>query len=127
MSTDKVIARIKKMMSMAKGTAVGGEAERETAMKMADVCPWRWSVAYSLANLYFCEYFSTQVPGKQRKNLHFVGLESNVQTAKEMTAYAIKSIYGQSVKTRKESGQTAAAAFETSFCNAAAAAIFTRR
>lgn len=142
---DKVIARVKKLINLANGNAAGGEHERETAMKMAlnilakhnlsmadlgqeemearineDIfhytCPWLRVVANAMAELFFCKFFYTKVPGKQKYRFTFVGLESNVQTAKGMTNYVIKSIRKGGAQVLKDIGPSA----ETSFVNAAA-------
>lgn len=142
---DKIVARVKKLINLANGTAAGGEHERETAMKMAlnilakhnlsmadlvqeeketrvneDIfhytCPWLRVVANAMAELFFCKFFFTKVPGKQKYRFTFVGLESNVQTAKEMTNYVIKSIRKGGAQVLKDLGPKA----ETSFVNAAA-------
>lgn len=80
-------------------------------------CPWRRVVAGAVAGLFFCKFFWTQVPNKQKYKFSFVGLESNAEAAKSMTEWLLKSIYKESMKRQKEQGQTVA--FGTSFRNAA--------
>jgi len=133
MSTDKVIDKVRKLMAVAHGTAEGGEHERDTALKMAlnllakhnlsmgDLAqptedrlagkdeyhstPWMRFVGHAIADLFFCSFFSSQVSGKNKRVYTFVGLEGNVATAREMTAYVIKSIQAESNKLAKAAGQ----------------------
>jgi hypothetical protein len=149
---DKVISKIQKLLSMANDDAIGGEHERDTAMKMAlnllakhnlsmsdletdkeerevdtleqYTCPWRRQVANAIAQMYFTAFFSTKINGKQKLKFNFIGLQSNCQTAKSMTEYVIKSLTKEVVKLRKELNESAS--FETSFFNGAAIKIVER-
>lgn len=150
----RVITKIQKLLNMANGTAEGGEEERDTAMRMAlnllakhnlsmsdtmvnvtkekretqdletYTCPWRRSVAGSIAKMFFSNFFYSPIPGKQKNKFTFVGLESNVITAKDMTDWIIKSVTKEVLAAKKRLGE--GAAFETSFLNAAAAVISRR-
>ena len=148
---DKVMGRIRKLMSLANGTAEGGEHERDTAMKMAlnllakhnlsmaDLSqpaekrmrdqaeyrsdPWVRIVGHALAELYFCGFFSTAYGSKRA--FTFVGLESNVATAKEMTDWVVKSIAAESRRLATERGEVTKT-FANSFRKGAASKISQR-
>lgn len=87
-------------------------------------CPWRRTLAHAIAALYFCRFFFQKIDGKQKYKFTFVGLESNVITAKEMTQYLIKSVYKESIRLRKEKNESVA--YETTFRNTAAERIAER-
>lgn len=151
--TQKVIAKIQKMLKHANDNAAGSEHERDNAMRMAlklmakynlsmadmDVSnkedrdqsemeqfpdPYRRAIAGSIAELFFCKFFYRKVPGKQKYTFHFVGLESNSITAMEMAKFVIQSVSDESNRAQKAAGQ--GAGFGTSFRNAAAARISQR-
>lgn len=133
---DKIISKVRKLLNTANGTAEGGEHERDTAMRMAlnllakhnlsmsdleeskqeDRCvdndstfhsaPWMRTVGYAMAELFFCAFYVTRIHGKNRLRFTFIGREGNVQTAKEMTTYLIKSVESESRKAQKQHGQT---------------------
>jgi len=128
----RVIDKVRKLMSMAKGNADGGEHERDTAMRMAlnllakhnlsmgdldqptearlagkdeyHSTPWMRVVGSALADLYFCSFFSSAISGKNKRIYTFVGLEGNVATAREMTNWVIKSIQAEATAQAKASG-----------------------
>lgn len=87
-------------------------------------CPWRRVIAQAVARMFFCQYFKTQVPNKQKYNYSFVGLESNAITAKEMVLFLMKSVNAESLRRQKE--QNEGVAFGTTFRNAAANRIAAR-
>lgn len=149
----KIKDKIQKLLNLANGNAAGGEHERDTAMKMAlkllakhnlDMAnfvqdqkqedrvsvqdtqyayPWMRTVANALAEMYFCKFFSTAIP--QYKRIYtFVGKESNVEMAKEMTRYVIKSIQREAARERKARNEREP--FENSFLNAAGVTLANR-
>ena len=118
---DKVLERVKKMLALG-NDAGATEGERETALRMAynllakynlslsdlpddqnnevrerqdtviSADRWARSLAYAVAKLFFCRYFYSRT-GTSGKDKHcFVGRQSNVNTARYMTEYLIKSI-----------------------------------
>lgn len=98
--------------------------KRQTATSEHHPCPWRRRVAGAIARMFFCEMFYTKVPGKQKYKYTFIGLESNVITAKEMTDWLIKSATQEMRKKQKE--HAGDHAFSTSFLNAAGVRIESR-
>jgi hypothetical protein len=150
---NKIIAKIQKLLNHAKDGAAGAEAERDTAMRMALKLmtkhnlsmdkvsienkedrdellleqfpdPYRTMIGHAIAELFFCKFFRTKVPGKQKYNFHFVGLESNAITAREMTLYAIKSVSDESNRAQRDAGGNAG--WGTTFRNGAALKISQR-
>lgn len=150
---DKIIDRIRKLLKHANDNASGAEAERDTAMRMAMKLlamhnlsmsqvemedkedrdqtfieefpdPFRRVVAEAIAKLFFCKFYSGQVPNKQKRYFYFVGLESNATTAAEMTSWLLKSIYSESQRAQKANGN--AHGFGTTFRNAVAIRISER-
>lgn len=151
---EKAIDKIRKLLSHANDNAAGSEHERDNAMRMAlkllakhnltmsDVavedkedresvtieqfpCPYRKVIAAAISELYFCKFFHEKVPNKQKFLFHFVGLESNIITTREMTLYLIKSILDESIKMYgRAPGQ--AQALATTFRNAASRRIMER-
>jgi len=147
-SNDKIIARIKKMMALAKD-AGASQGERDNAMRMAyntlakynldesDLTeeeareilgfmgpsgPWCRRVANSVAGLFFCNYYS-QRTGKKLTH-KFVGKNANALTAQLMTEYVIKSIEGEAGKiARKEKFDST---WKTNFAKGAASIIYDR-
>lgn len=118
---DKVLERVKKMLALG-NDAGATEGERETALRMAynllakynlslsdlpedqnnevrerqdtviSADRWARSLAHAVAKLFFCRYFY-QRTGTSGKDKHcFVGRQSNVNTARYMTEYLIKSV-----------------------------------
>ncbi len=118
---NKVLERIKKMIALGNDEGAT-EAERETALRMAyntlakynlslndlpedesnearerqDVVisadKWARSLAHATARLFFCSYFYIRT-GTAGKDKHcFVGRQSNVETARYMSEYLIKSV-----------------------------------
>jgi hypothetical protein len=151
---EKAIDKIRKLLSHANDNAAGSEHERDNAMRMAlkllakhnltmaDVaiedkedresitieqfpCPYRKVIAHAISQLYFSKFFHEKVPNKQKFLFHFVGLESNIMTTKEMTLYLIKSVLDESIKLYgRAPGQ--AQALATTFRNAASKRIAER-
>jgi hypothetical protein len=143
----KVIDRIRKMMAMATDER-GAENERETAMRMALKLlakhnltmqhleeeteergksvldgrnfPWERTVAFGLAQLYFCKYYFTTKGARCDHN--FIGLESNATTALEMSKFVIASVRreGSAYVSRGGPGS------HTDFSKGAAARIYAR-
>lgn len=150
-ANDKVIDKIKKLLNHANDNAAGSEHEREVAMKMAlkllakhnlemkDIQdadtkedrdevhyeefpdPFRKMIAGAIAELYFCKFYSVPVPGKQKRHFHFVGLESNCNTAMSVAQYVIKSVTREShVRGLQEATAEKRHGWGTSFRNTAA-------
>jgi len=86
--------------------------------------PFRRVIGSAVSRLFFCEFFSMHVPGKQKYKFHFVGLESNAQTALEMTKYLIASVSREGQRRRKELNESVG--WDTTFRNAAASQISKR-
>lgn len=80
--------------------SVGKDHKKEDRVKVKQEFRddgWAGIVANAIAKLYFCKVFKS--PGQNNKmNIHFIGLESNVATAREMAMYAIQSIAKESRK-----------------------------
>jgi hypothetical protein len=149
---EKAVNKIRKLLAHATDSAAGSEHERDNAMRMAlkllakhnltmaDVeeekedrdmvfmeqfpDPYRRVIANAIAEMYFCKFYHVKVPNKQKLNFHFVGLESNCNTALEMTKYVIKSVSDESNLKQREAG--AGAGWGTTFRNAACARIAER-
>jgi hypothetical protein len=149
---EKIVDKIRKLLKHAADSAEGAEHERDNALRMAmklmakynlhDVKmeedkedrdetvdehfpdPFRRIIANAIAEMFFCKFYSNNVPGKQKKNFHFVGLESNAITAKEMAAFVIKSICDESGRVQRE--HMGSHGFGTTFRNAAATRIAER-
>jgi hypothetical protein len=146
---DKIIGRIRKLMAVANGNAEGGQHERDTALKMAhnllakhnlsmaDVKEedkegrstkekymtshaWAKIVAGSIAELFFCGFFTTKVGprGTTRMKMTFIGLESNVATAKEMVDYVVSSISSEAARKARQYDE--GGSYVRTFCNGAA-------
>jgi hypothetical protein len=135
---DKVIAKIRKLLAVANGSAAGGEHERDTAMRMAlgllakynldmadlsepqeirgkdntlelHATPWMRWVGDSVAKLFFCFCYTSTSYGKtNRRRYSFIGLRSNVETAKAITEYVVRSIEREGTRRMKEGGHSAA-------------------
>lgn len=144
---DKIINRIKKMLSLANNEAAT-EGERDNAMRMAYNLlakhnltmatveghsneekreknrsefygrPWALTVAQSIANLFFCEYFYMRSGTRNQVYHYFVGKESNSITALEMSKYLVDSIKRESNRRMREAGE--GAAYRRSFASGAA-------
>lgn len=110
-------------LSMA-DVAVEDKEDRDSAELEEFPCPFRRVVGNAIAEMYFCKFFFIKIPNKQKYMFHFVGLESNCNTAKEMTAYLIKSICQESTIKQREA--QAASAWGTTFRNAASRRISER-
>lgn len=149
---EKVISKVKKLLAVANGNAAGGEHERDVAMKMAmnlltkhnldmaDVNgskdkegriqqqvifrdePWARSIAASVAEMMFCYVYVTRT--HEGMVFTFIGLESNVETAKAMTEYLITSVAKESRSQTSKAGQTSG--FKTSFRKGASQRIWER-
>lgn len=146
----RVLNRVRKMLALGNDKAAS-EGERDNALRMVHatlakynlslgdaevkdekridssikVSPHAWArtVAHAIANLYFCEYFFVRGRGQEIHH-YFVGRESNVITAQEMTTYAVRSINKEArAQTRLHFGD---GKFERDFCKGAAAAIWRR-
>lgn len=108
-------------LSMADAEARGATAEERRLDKQVETLCWPWmrTVSFGIAKLFFCEYFFA----RSRKNYvrHFyIGRESNVATASEMSAYVIASIQREANAHKKRGGDP------LSFCKGAAARIHER-
>ena len=150
---DKIINRIRKMLALA-NDAAATEGERDNALRMAHATlakynlsmsevgkkeesaekrmdkelttadfPWMRKTAQAIAKLFFCEYFFVALSGGKMKNF-FIGKESNVLTAIEMTSFVLGSIR----KEGSQRGKTAdsPSAFARSFAKGAADSIVNR-
>lgn len=75
--------------------------------------PWARATAFSIAELYFCEY--VYVPARQGKDTthYFFGKESNTQVASAIAAWVVTSIQKQG---RKEQPAGSGNAWYRSFC-----------
>lgn len=152
--TEKIIDKVRKLLAVANGTAEGGEHERDTAMRMAlgllakynlsmasleepkedrikdntlvvHSAPWMRWVGNAVAEMFFCYmYHSTTGRTGNRRRYSFIGLESNVATARAMTEYLIYSIEREGTRRMKEGGHSAA--WANSFRKGAAMKIETR-
>lgn len=149
---NKIIDKIRKLLNTANDDR-GNETERETAMRMAvkmlsihnlelkdlDVQeeardevhyeefpdPFRKIIGSAIAELFFCRFYHTKVPNKQKLWFHFVGLESNCEVAKEIASYVIRSIYTESQRLQNTQGG-GVHGFGTTFRNAAAQRVVQR-
>ncbi len=143
-SRDKILDRIRKLLSLA--GANPNEHERDAAMAKAQqmlidhnlqmsevgnldgedlrVAEWnqttrngQWArrIAQSVGRLYFCGYIYRPM-GK--KVVHsFVGTETNGKIASEISGYVIEAVYHEGARAMRAAG--AANSFWTSFVNAA--------
>lgn len=148
---DHVLARVRKLLALGNDPAAA-EGERDNAMRMAHatlakynlslgdaevkedarinspikMCYHAWArqAAFGIAKLYFCSYFI--IPNKNTgSGLHvFVGRESNVKTAQEMSKFVIASINKEAHQRAKLVGQ--GATWERSFAKGAASAVWFR-
>lgn len=109
-------------LDMAQVEASGGAASEVRERDFLEVrgSPWVRRVAHGLAVLFFCQYFYQKGRGKV-DNHFFVGRLSNVQTAKEMLPYLVKSIRAEAYRLAPNDG-----AFRTTFLKAAARRVFDR-
>lgn len=87
-------------------------------------CPFRRVIAIAVANLFFCKFYWSKVPNKQKYKFCFIGLESNAETAKYMTIFLIKSLSVESERQRKANQESVG--WGTTFRNAAASRIANR-
>lgn len=151
---DKVLARIKKMLTLA-NDAAASEGERDNAMRMAHATLAKYNLSLAEANAAdtskqerrledsFADYGYPWtrrmaqelgrlffcgyffVPIRSDKVRHyFVGRESNVITARDMCAFVIKSILSEANRRMRAEGQTWA--WHTSFCKGASARVMQR-
>lgn len=151
----KIVNRIRKMLSIAHGTAAGGEHERDTAMKMVltlmakhnlnmtDMVEKHQTVdenrvqedvifrdepwARSIVASMAKLFFCLVYTSRRGKEIKyvFIGRESNVQTAKEMCAYLIDSVSKESRKVTTTLGG-GSSTFKTSFRKGASSKISQR-
>lgn len=145
---EKVIEKIRKILARANDMTGTTEAERETAMKMAHTLLvkhnlslsetkevteerskdffarssdiWTRSIMDSISELYFCKYFYMKRPDPavNRDHHFFVGLASNVETAKIISRFVVDSVSQESNVLKR--GRRDASSFGRSFCLAAA-------
>jgi len=85
---------------------------------------WCRNIANAIAQLYFCHYFITQSNKGQKVEHYFVGKQSNVFTAQEMTKYVLDSIMKEARQEAREQEQNGA--FERNFCKGASISIINR-
>jgi hypothetical protein len=104
-------------------TEVQEEARIDSAIEISPHV-WARTVAYGLAELYFCQYFFVKIRGTQRIKHYFVGRESNVITAQEMTVYVIKSISKEARRRTRELSENGK--YERDFCKGASSAVWAR-
>jgi len=150
---DKIITRIRKMLALA-NDAGASEGERDNALRMAHATlakynlsmsevgnkeapqenrmdktldtgnyPWVRRTAHAIARLFFCEYFFISVTNDKCRH-YFIGKESNVLTAIEMTAFVIGSIRKEGIQRGK--GATSPSAFARNFAKGAADSVSNR-
>jgi hypothetical protein len=85
---------------------------------------WMRVMADAVAKLYFCHLFTTKSGKKDRSYFTFVGLESNVATAKEMFDYLSKSVVAEASRETTKRGENQT--FKWSFCKGASFKIHER-
>ena len=152
---DKVLARVKKMMTLA-NDAAASEGERDNALRMAHATlakynltmaeadastapeqrlrgtmerkhdsPLERTVYAAIGELFFCYFFTTRTrDGGIRYT--FVGKESNIYTAQEMSKYVVNSIFAEAAATAKAHGEGSRGTFWRSFCKGAANRVYDR-
>jgi hypothetical protein len=151
---DKVLSKVKKMLNLANdsGAAEGerdnalrmahamlakhnlslGEAESHGGKKedrLRDTIetksyPWMRRAAFAVGELFFCKYYVSVFDRGQKAKHYFIGLESNVVTAKEISAYVIASIVKEANALKKDHPEPNK--FWLSFCKGAADALWWR-
>jgi len=147
---DKVLARVRKMLALANNEAAT-EGERDNALRMAHAAlakynlslgdaeieteprvedsaqisphPWARYLIEAIANLYFCKTLFYLYRDKRQVH-HFVGRESNVVTAIEMSKYIVGSINREARRKAKENPYITG--YERAFCKGAATAVYHR-
>lgn len=126
MEIDKVIERVKKMIALGNNEGAT-EAERETALRMAynilakynlsmadmtteqtedreeqsvTICGDKWirSLSVMVSKLFFCKYYFTRTDTSGKDVHTFIGLQTNVITARYMSEYLVRAI-------KKEAGK----------------------
>jgi hypothetical protein len=80
-------------------------------------------MAQAIGQLFFCKYFYVQVRSDKCKH-YFVGRESNVITAMDMSVFVIKSIMAEANKRRRDEAHDWT--WWTSFCKGAAERVIER-
>jgi hypothetical protein len=151
---DRILARVRKLMTLANDKAASeGERNNAIRMAHATLAkhnltmseaeahgakpeearlpdyfvghnhPWTRTAASGIAKLFFCEYFYLALP-KSRVKHYFVGRESNVITAKELSVFVINSIDREGQRFARES-YTAGTGWR-SFCKGAALRVYLR-
>lgn len=115
-------------LTMAEAEASGRKTDDEprsgSPLETKDF-PWMTTCGQSLAHLFFCEYFITRI-GRGKVKQYFVGRESNVYTAQEMTKYIIASIDREGLRVARGIGAQSISNFWRSFCKGAAAQVSLR-
>lgn len=114
-------------LSMAEADAAGTKSEekRKGEGVVGKDYPWMRTTAGALATLFFCEYFYIRLGGGSVKHF-YVGKESNVFTAQEMTQFVIRSIDREARKVAMERTGNAGGTFWRSFCKGAADTVWHR-
>jgi len=146
----KVLARVKKMMALANDAAAApGErnnalrmanatlAKYNLTMAQADMAgakteeqrtdgtftlreyAWMRTVAYNVGELFFCSFFYTKLQNKHAI-YSFIGKESNVYTALEMSRYVLHSIDREAQRCARDAGDTPRGNVWRNFCKGAA-------
>jgi Protein of unknown function (DUF2786) len=106
-------------MSMAEEKGATAEEAREKGDTTSRDQPWCRTVGHAVGELYFCQYFYTKLRDRAGKVRHnFVGRAGNVETAKLMTDYVVKSITSEANRLWKL--QPDPGPWWTSFCKGAA-------
>lgn len=148
---EKILDRIRKLLTMAGDGAKDSEHERKIALERAQKLmiqhnitmqqvhsefvrigdsievkagPWFRRVAQAASILFFCFMHYEKVPGTQRYRVTFTGRRDNVETAIEMTQYLIKGIRKGYNEFKKVAGDDNR--LKTNFRNAAANALVIR-
>lgn len=141
----KVMARVRKMMALANDAAASeGERDNAMRMAHATLAkynlsmaeaeaagevvqekrgpgtlqtrsrPWIRQCGGAIARLFFCEYFYIKT-GQNHMKSYFVGKESNVLTAIEITQYVVQSILKEGAARAKVEGFGHEVAWRVSF------------
>lgn len=87
--------------------------------------PWAIRTAHGVGELFFCKYFFVR-SGRGKVKHYFVGRESNVTTAKEISDFVIRSIMREASHRQKDEGAWDPHKFWLSFAKGAAESVWDR-
>jgi hypothetical protein len=113
-------------LDMAQVEAATGTKEEGREMQADSYLgrPWARVISLSIAQLYFCHYFSS---GKGRTVKHvFVGRTSNCITAKEMSKFIVEAVYKEASKYGRSMFEGGEGASARAFATGAAHRIYDR-